>query len=71
MTYWYTAYCEKCKSHSPPLFVSSMSKISLYPFSEDVLKKSHDWVEEHAFHNPIILHEDDSKTPVGGTEVQS
>lgn len=63
MTYWFTAYCEKCKCESPPLFVTSFSKVSIYPFDQDEKRLiAGQWVEEHAFHNPIILHEDDETT---------
>ena len=68
MTYWYTAYCKKCKSHSPPLFVTSFCKVSLYPIEIETLAAAGEWVEVHAIHNPILLHEDDDKTPVSQSE---
>jgi hypothetical protein len=68
VTYWYTAYCHRCKSESPPLFVTSFSKVSLYPLDEGRVRAAGEWIEEHGWHEPVILHEDhelhvDARTP--------
>lgn len=58
MTYWFTAYCNRCKCESPPILLTFNSKLSLYALDDDAVRKGGEWMDEHGWHEPVILHED-------------